>query len=323
MSSSSANPINDDEPLDPRIQIELERANAATSEINNLETQLSNAQKFFQSTFQHSKQELSLLATNQKRHIERARPFYQACQRANQAQLDTQQAAQEYQYSVEVFHTAEENLRLAQNHVAKSNETSWEEYIACAQIKIKQAEQEKKRCEQIHEEKSKFYQDFERQRLTLSQTLRRSIIKSKTYFELKRRAEDDLNKQKLRIDDVQKAIRQAKTTYRTALNNLEQISEEIHLKRQKPLDLPLPPREPTIGAEQSTPFIEISSLEFNEDPSTVDLSDGSTDTDLSTPIHSLSIQDLQRLSKSDAQIPLLSQLHSFPSDSSLYVQKKC
>lgn len=77
---------------------------------------------------------------------------------------------------------------------------------------------------------------------------------------------------------MQKAIRQAKATYRTALNNLEQISEEvgefhcsdrsmliiglfqIHSQRQRRLNLPLPPREPTIGSEQTNSFIEIPSL---------------------------------------------------------------
>jgi hypothetical protein len=33
--------------------------------------------------------------------------------------------------------------------------------------------------------------------------------------------------QKLRIEAVQKAISQAKRMYRTALNNLERISEEV------------------------------------------------------------------------------------------------
>ncbi|CAF4184281.1 unnamed protein product, partial [Rotaria magnacalcarata] len=63
-----------DEPLDPRIQIELERANAATSEINNLETQLDNAQKLFQISFSHCKQRLANLAKTLGRCVERGRP---------------------------------------------------------------------------------------------------------------------------------------------------------------------------------------------------------------------------------------------------------
>ncbi|CAF4250397.1 unnamed protein product, partial [Rotaria magnacalcarata] len=68
-----------DEPLDPRIQIELERANAATSEINNLETQLDEAQKLFQTSFTNCKQRLAVLAKKLGSCVERARPFFDAC----------------------------------------------------------------------------------------------------------------------------------------------------------------------------------------------------------------------------------------------------
>lgn len=48
--------------------------------------------------------------------------------------------------------------------------------------------------------------------------------------------------------------------YRTALNNLEQISEEIHFKRQNQMSIKLPPREPGVGAENPDEFIEFPNL---------------------------------------------------------------
>lgn len=42
-----------------------------------------------------------------------------------------------------------------------------------------QAEQDKTRSERTHEEKSKSYQEFEHQRVTLQRSLKRSITKSK------------------------------------------------------------------------------------------------------------------------------------------------
>lgn len=48
-----------------------------------------------------------------------------------------------------------------------------------------------------------------------------SISNIYSYFSLK--------DQKLRIEAVQKAITQAKKMYRTALNNLERISEEVRI----------------------------------------------------------------------------------------------
>lgn len=57
---------------------------------------------------------------------------------------------------------------------------------------MKQAEQYQKRCEQIHEEKSRIYQDYEQQRIALAHSSMRSINKSRSYFQEKNRAEKDL-----------------------------------------------------------------------------------------------------------------------------------
>lgn len=128
-------------------------------------------------------------------------------------------------------------------------------------MKVMQAEQDKTRSERTHEEKSKLYQECEQQRVSLQRSLKRSISKSKyeenlkrikfkisvfrPYFDAKEQADYDLQviqriiysffdnillyfkNQKLRIEAVQKAISQAKKMYRTALNNLERISEEV------------------------------------------------------------------------------------------------
>jgi hypothetical protein len=46
-------------------------------------------------------------------------------------------------------------------------------------MKVMQAEQDKTRSERTHEEKSKLYIEFEQQRVTLQQSLKRSISKAK------------------------------------------------------------------------------------------------------------------------------------------------
>ncbi|CAF1382855.1 unnamed protein product [Rotaria sordida] len=262
-----------DEPLDPRIQIELERANAATSEINNLETQLD-------------------------------------------AQSETQKAAQEYQRSVEIYRVAKETLSLAESKLLKADkrefDAAWQEYVNHATMKVMQAEQDKTRSERTHEDKSKLYQEFEQKRVTLQRSLTRSIVKSKPYFDAKEDAEHELQSQKLRIEAVQKAIIQAKKMYRTALNNLERISEEIHSKRKNHLLINLPPREPGVGSDKPDEFIELPDLdlstvvsvnrELTEFPK-IDISDESADEEdetkktnddeiLSNSISSISIDEV-------------------------------
>ncbi|CAF2724584.1 unnamed protein product [Rotaria sp. Silwood2] len=269
-----------DEPLDPRIQIELERANAATSEINNLETQLDEAQQLFQTSFNNCKQRLAILAKKLGSCVERARPFYDACKQAEEAQSETQKAAQEYQRSVEIYRVAKEALSLAESKLLKADkrefDAAWQEYVNHATMKVMQAEQDKTRSERTHEEKSKLYQEYEQKRVTLQRSLKRSIEKSKPYFDAKENAEHELQNQKLRIEAVQKAISQAKKMYRTALNNLERISEEIHSKRKSYSLMKLPPREPGVGSDKPDEFIELPDLELTEFPK-IDISDESAD----------------------------------------------
>ncbi|CAF3937478.1 unnamed protein product [Rotaria sordida] len=270
-----------DEPLDPRIQIELERANAATSEINNLETQLDEAQQLFHTSFNNCKQRLA-------------------------AQSETQKAAQEYQRSVEIYRVAKETLSLAESKLLKADkrefDAAWQEYVNHATMKVMQAEQDKTRSERTHEDKSKLYQEFEQKRVTLQRSLTRSIVKSKPYFDAKEDAEHELQSQKLRIEAVQKAIIQAKKMYRTALNNLERISEEIHSKRKNHLLINLPPREPGVGSDKPDEFIELPDLELTEFPK-IDISDESADEEdetkktnddeiLSNSISSISIDEV-------------------------------
>ncbi|CAF1458748.1 unnamed protein product [Rotaria magnacalcarata] len=299
-----------DEPLDPRIQIELERANAATSEINNLETQLDEAQKLFQTSFTNCKQRLAVLAKKLGSCVERARPFFDACKQAEEAQSETQKAAQEYQRSVEIYRVAKEALSLAESKLLKADkrefDAAWQEYVNHATMKVMQAEQDKTRSERTHEEKSKLYQEYEQKRVALQRSLKRLITKSKPYFDAKEYAEYELQNQKLRIEAVQKAISQAKRMYRTALNNLERISEEIHLKRNNPLVIKLPPREPGVGSDKPDEFIEMPDLELTEFPK-IDISDESTDDEdesrkshdetLSNSISSVSIDGLSLSNK--------------------------
>jgi hypothetical protein len=51
----------------------------------------------------------------------------------------------------------------------------------------------------------------------------------------------------MNVEDLQMGLVCAKHKYRSALTNLEEISDDIHRKRKKRLNLP--PRTPGVGAE--------------------------------------------------------------------------
>lgn len=67
----------------------------------------------------------------------------------------------------------------------------------------------------------------------LEQKLRRSIIKSRPYFDEKAVCESSLAAQKQRMNELQAAIAKAKAQYSASLKQLEAISEEIHERRRE------------------------------------------------------------------------------------------
>lgn len=84
----------------------------------------------------------------------------------------------------------------------------------------------------------------------LEDRVRRSIQKSRPYFDEKQICQDQLQTQKERIQELQSQIQCAKTMYSTSLKTLEQISEEIHRQRgDLSTAAPSGPREPGVGAE--------------------------------------------------------------------------
>lgn len=92
----------------------------------------------------------------------------------------------------------------------------------------------------------------------LEERLQRHIIKSRPYFDEKFLCQDQLNTQKDRIETIKKDIAKAKHLYAQTLRTLEQISNEIHMKRNglntAESDILNGPREPGVGAElTSTP----------------------------------------------------------------------
>lgn len=101
----------------------------------------------------------------------------------------------------------------------------------------------------------------------LEEQFHRQIIKSRPYFEEKSLCQEQLNTQKDRIETLKKDISKVKVAYSESLKNLEQISNEIHMKRKglalNESDILNHPREPGVGAELTDNDIYTTLPDFN------------------------------------------------------------
>ncbi|XP_034519578.1 SH3 domain-binding protein 5 isoform X3 [Ailuropoda melanoleuca] len=119
--------------------------------------------------------------------------------------------------------------------------------------RVMEAEQTKTRSELVHKETAARYNAAMGRMRQLEKKLKRAINKSKPYFELKAKYYIQLEQLKKTVDDLQAKLALAKGEYKTALKNLEMISDEIHERRRSSA---MGPRGCGVGAEGSSTSVE-------------------------------------------------------------------
>lgn len=251
---------NEEDSLDPRIQLELEKLNSSTDNINKLEIELDEANTTFRMLMAEASRRLKVRARKLGSCIDKARPFYEALNVSKHAQQQCQIAAVKYQRANEIHQAAKETVALAEaRFLSKQHEwkfdSAWQEMLNNAILKVTEAENQKTESGREHQRKAALYQAAEQKVQMLEQKFKRSIIKSRPYFEEKYLCEGQLAAQKDTIIQIRYAVQRAKQEYSACLHRLEQISEEIHVQRQnnKLMECSLQgPREPGVGAEVSS-----------------------------------------------------------------------
>ncbi|KAL5242542.1 hypothetical protein ACI65C_009952 [Semiaphis heraclei] len=251
---------NEEDSLDPRIQLELEKLNSSTDNINKLEIELDEANTTFRMLMAEASRRLKVRARKLGSCIDKARPFYDALNMSKHAQQQCQIAAVKYQRANEIHQAAKETVALAEaRFLSKQHEwkfdSAWQEMLNNAILKVTEAENQKTESGREHQRKAALYQAAEQKVQMLEQKFKRSIIKSRPYFEEKYLCEGQLAAQKDTIIQIRYAVQRAKQEYSACLHRLEQISEEIHVQRQnnKLMECSLQgPREPGVGAEVSS-----------------------------------------------------------------------
>ncbi|XP_054916903.1 SH3 domain-binding protein 5-like [Poeciliopsis prolifica] len=241
-----------EEELDPRIQEELEHLNEASAEINKLELELDDARSAYRKILTESARKLNAQSSQLGGCIEKARPYYEARRLAKEAQQETQKAALSYERAVSMHTAAREMVYVAEQGLMADGKNTldptWQEMLNHATSKVNEAEEERIRSEREHMRVTHACQEAEARVQTLQKSLKRVIVKSKPYFELKSQLNHILEDHKTKVLQLEHNVSKVKTRYSVALRNLEQISEQIHAQRGRdPPDCPT--RSPPVGAE--------------------------------------------------------------------------
>ncbi|KAJ8267402.1 hypothetical protein COCON_G00125740 [Conger conger] len=176
------------EELDPRIQEELEHLNQASEEINTLELQLDEARSSYRRILTDSARKLNAQASHLGTCIEKARPYYEARRLAKEAQQETQRAALRYERAVSMHSAAREMVYVAEQGLMADCNTmdpTWQEMLNHSTCKVNEAEEERVRSVEEHQRVTQQCQQAEARVQSLQNSLRRVILRSKPYFELK------------------------------------------------------------------------------------------------------------------------------------------
>ncbi|XP_055053010.1 SH3-binding domain protein 5-like, a [Misgurnus anguillicaudatus] len=245
-----------EEELDPRIQEELEHLNEASVEINKLELELQEVRSSHRRIMNESVLKIKAKSSELGSCIEKARPYYEARKKAKEAQQETQKAALRFERAVSLHVAARDMVHVAEQGLTtvKTLDPAWQEMLNNATSKVNEAEDERVKSEREHMRVTQLCQEAEAHVQELQKSLKRTIAKSKPYFELKNQFDEMLEEHKSKILELEEQISKAKINYSNTLRHLEKISEEIHAQRvqDQPKDEPIKAcggRSPPVGAE--------------------------------------------------------------------------
>ncbi|TKS88938.1 SH3 domain-binding protein 5 [Collichthys lucidus] len=256
----------EEEEVDPRIQGELEKLNQSTDDINRWESELEDCRQRFRAVLVEATVKLDEQVKRIGRAVDDSKPYWEARKVARQAQVEAQKATQEFQRAVEILRAAKETIALAEERLLEEDsrqfDSAWQEMLNHATQRVMEAEQARTRSEAEHKKTAANYNSCISHMRQLEKKLKRSINKSRPYFELKAKYYLQLEQLKRLVDERQAKLVVAKADYRAALCNLESISEEIHAQRRS---LAMGTREQGVGAEGDGGNDDIANFKMESD----------------------------------------------------------
>ncbi|EAT39156.1 AAEL009014-PA, partial [Aedes aegypti] len=221
-------------PVDPRVQIELEKLNEATDSINKYEVELGEAKNEFRELLRESAEKIKAVAKKLGNSIETAKPYYEARLYASQLAKETQQSALNYDKAKSVHAAAKEMVFLAEQGLGEKStlDTACQEMLTHATTRVNESQNE---CTEMRNvlRISELKLEVANNRVAkLHSQLKGAIRASRPYYELRANYNALLLEQKQKVVDLEAKVSEAKMSYNEALTRLEKISEEIHQQRK-------------------------------------------------------------------------------------------
>ncbi|BFG01512.1 SH3 domain-binding protein 5-like [Drosophila madeirensis] len=222
-------------PVDPRVQIELEKLNSATDNINRFEVELDESKCEFKRLLAESVVRIKAAAHKLGNSIDAAKPYYESRIYAAQLAKETQQSAVNHEKAKSIHAAAKEMVYLAEQGLGEKStlDTACQEMLSHAASKVNQSQLEVtdtrnalKMCQLKLEVANNRVNKLQGQ-------LKQALRASRPYYETRANYNGLLKAQKLRVNELEAKVSAAKLTYNEALKNLEQISEDIHRQRQQ------------------------------------------------------------------------------------------
>ncbi|XP_014229286.1 SH3 domain-binding protein 5 homolog [Trichogramma pretiosum] len=244
-----------DGPLDPRIQIELEKLNNATDDINKLEIELDEATTAYNRLlFENNNRLKECINKLGSSVIDKARIYHDVQKIANEANLKCQEQAHLFQKAYVEHKVARETVAVAEkNFMSHQHEwkfdQAWQDAMNRATLQVTETEKLKTKYDREYLKYRNLFEDAVKKVQQLEEKYRKSIIKAEPYFSLEAQYEQKLMIQKEVVECLRKAVKDAKCAYAASLNALEEISNQIHERREM---ITKGPREPGVGAELET-----------------------------------------------------------------------
>ncbi|CAF3836093.1 unnamed protein product [Adineta steineri] len=256
--AESSGTADDDDALDPRVQIELERLNHANEAINHLELQLDEARKTLKEFSDAGEIELAQLEKSIGSAVSKTRSYYDARIKLRDARETLTKAKHRFERAQALHVAAKELAVVSADYIdeaerSNQNAASWNETYSQAIAKAADAEREKYQADLDQQTADQAYSEIEKLVEKLQKDYRRAINKSQPYYEKKADYNKELDFQKRKVYGLEICVNEAKTQYQESLRNLEKISNEIHAQRsQGKLRRELGERTAGVGEEQIT-----------------------------------------------------------------------